>query len=77
MIEKYRRRVLQRGNNFAESLKGRADVIKDSVFHRDIGYRVCYILKNGEIFPRQNETEYIKAKNVFFGKDQYDPKYMD
>ena len=47
------------------------------MFKYDVGYRKCYILKDGQIFPRQNAREYCKAKAVFFGRSSYTPEDLD
>lgn len=76
-IDKYTRRLYRRGKNLAESLKNNADRIKDSNFERDVAYKKCYILKKDQVFPRQNEQEYRRAKEVFFGRQSYDPRECD
>lgn len=76
-IDTYTRRLRRNGKTLAESLKNTADRIKDSNFERDVTYRKCYIIKKDQIFPRQNEQEYRFAKEVFFERQNYDPRELD
>ena len=48
----------------------------DATFTRDIAFRKCYIQDKDTIFPEQTLESYRKAKSVYAGKSQYDPKKM-
>ena len=76
MFEDFKTRMARNGSHMGQVLKNQSDMIMDATFTRDIAFRKCYILKSGAIFPAQNETEYRKAKNVFFGRDKYEPEKM-
>lgn len=75
--EDYKARMSRKGNNFGDAVKRRSDVIVNATFKRDTHYRKAYIQRVGTIFPRQNLVEYVKAKEVFFGRDKYEPSRMD
>lgn len=76
MFESFKTRMARNGNHMGHVLKNQSDMIMDATFDRDIAYRKCYLLKSGAIFPAQNEIEYRRAKNVFFGRDKYEPEKM-
>lgn len=76
MFEDFKTRMARNGSHMGRVLKNQSDMIMDATFTRDIAFRKCYLLKSGAIFPAQNEIEYRKAKNVFFGRDKYEPEKM-
>ena len=76
MFESFKTRMSRNGSHIGQVLKNQSDMIMDATFDRDIAFRKCYLLKSGAIFPAQNEIEYRKAKNVFFGRDKYEPEKM-
>ena len=59
-----------------KALKRQSDVIMDATFHRDIAFRTCYIQDKDTIFPEQTIESYRKAKSVYAGKSEYDPKRL-
>lgn len=59
-----------------KALKRQSDVIMDATFTRDIAYRKCYLQDKGTIFPEQTIEGYRKAKSVYAGKTEYDPKRL-
>ena len=64
------------GGQMGKALKRQSDVIMDATFHRDIAYRTCYIQDKDTIFPEQTIESYRKAKSVYAGKTEYDPKRL-
>ena len=76
MFEDFKARMARNGGRMGQVLKNQSDMIMDATFTRDIAFRKCYLLKSGAMFPAQNEIEYHKAKNVFFGRDKYEPEKM-
>ena len=59
-----------------KALKRQSDVIMDATFHRDIAYRTCYIQDKDTIFPEQTIEAYRKAKSVYAGKSEYNPRKL-
>ena len=59
-----------------KALKRQSDVIMDATFTRDIAYRKCYLQDKDTIFPEQTIEGYRKAKSVYAGKTEYDPKRL-
>ena len=64
------------GGQMGKALKRQSDVIMDATFHRDIAYRTCYLQDKDTIFPAQTIESYRKAKSVYAGKSEYDPKRL-
>ena len=67
---------MMQGGQMGKSLKRQSDVIMDATFTRDIAYRKCYLQDKGTIFPEQTIEGYRKAKSVYAGKSEYDPKKL-
>ena len=76
MFDQYRSRMMSQGGQMGKSLKRQSDVIMDATFTRDIAYRKCYIQDKDVHFPEQTIEGYRKAKSVYAGKSEYDPKRM-
>ena len=77
MSEQFRKRMMAQGGQMGKSLKRQSDMIMDATFTRDIAYRVCYLQDKDTIFPKQNIYDYLKAKSVYAGKEQYNPTRLD
>jgi len=76
MFDQYRNRVKSQGGQMGKALKHQSDVIMDATFHRDIAFRTCYLQDKDTIFPEQTIDGYRKAKSVYAGKSEYDPKRL-
>lgn len=76
MFDQYRNRMKVQGGQMGQALKRQSDVIMDATFHRDIAFRKCYIQDKDVHFPEQTIEAYRKAKSVYAGKSEYDPKRM-
>lgn len=76
MFDSYRDRMMAQGGQMGKALKRQSDMIMDATFTRDIAYRKCYIQDKDFIFPEQTIEGYRKAKSVYAGKSEYDPKKL-
>lgn len=76
MFDQYRNRMKSQGGQMGKALKRQSDVIMDATFHRDIAFRTCYIQDKDTIFPEQTIEAYRKAKSVYAGKSEYDPRKL-
>ena len=76
MFDQYRNRIKTQGGQMGKALKRQSDMIMDATFKRDIAYRVCYLQDKDYHFPEQTIDAYRKAKSVYAGKSEYDPKRM-
>ena len=76
MSDLFKNRMMAQGGQMGKALKRQSDVIMDATFHRDIAYRTCYLQDKDTIFPEQTIESYRKAKSVYAGKSEYDPKRL-
>lgn len=67
---------MAQGGQMGKTLKRQSDITMDATFHRDIAYRKCYLQDKDTIFPEQTIEGYRKAKSVYAGKSEYDPRRM-
>lgn len=74
MFDQYRSRMTSQGGQMGKALKRQSDIIMDATFRRDIAYRTCYLQDKDYHFPEQTIEAYRKAKSVYAGKTEYDPK---
>lgn len=74
MFETFKNRMMMQGGRMGKALKRQSDVIMDATFHRDIAYRTCYLQDIDCMFPEQTAASYLKAKSVFMGETEYDPR---
>ena len=74
MFDHYRDRMMTQGGQMGKTLKRQSDAIMDATFHRDIAFRTCYIQDKDVMFPEQTIESYRKAKSVYAGKSEYNPK---
>ena len=65
---------MSQGGQMGKTLKRQSDAIMDATFHRDIAFRTCYIQDKDVMFPEQTLDSYRKAKSVYAGKSEYNPK---
>ena len=77
MSDLFRTRMKMQGGQMGKALKRQSDMIMDATFTRDIAFRKCYLQDKNTIFPEQNIYGYLKAKSVYEGKTQYDPKRLN
>ena len=76
MSDLFRNRMMAQGGQMGKALKRQSDIIMDATFHRDIAFRTCYLQDKDTIFPEQTIESYRKAKSVYAGKSEYDPKRL-
>lgn len=77
MSDLFRERMKLQGGQMGKALKRQSDVIMDATFHRDIAFRTCYLQDRNVHFPEQTLEGYLKAKSVYAGWSEYDPKRLD
>ena len=76
MFDQFRDRMTAQGGQMGNALKRQSDAIMDATFTRDIAYKKCYLLDKDVIFPEQTAESYRKAKAVYAGKSEYDPRKL-
>ena len=76
MSDLFKNRMMAQGGQMGKALKRQSDVIMNATFTRDIAYRTCYLQDKDTIFPEQTIEGYRKAKSVYAGKSEYDPKRL-
>ena len=77
MFDQFKNRMMAQGGQMGMALKRQSDVVMDATFHRDIAFRTCYLQDKDTIFPEQTLAGYLKAKSVYAGKTEYDPRTLN